>query len=233
MNDSIILRGQNISKIFHKGGVEIPVLRSADIEITRGEDISIVGQSGSGKSTLLHMLGALDRPSGGELHLADKDGHLRNVYQMPPNKIDAIRNNRIGFIFQFHHLLPDNDAVRNVAMPLIIGGQSKAEASEKATILLERVGLGHRLHHKPGELSGGEQQRVAIARAIIHQPDLILADEPTGNLDPQTAESILDLLLELRTEVNGALVVVTHDHNLARRCSRRLQLVDGVLETWE
>ena len=233
MNDSIILRGRNISKIFYKGGMEIPVLRSADVDITRGEDISIVGQSGSGKSTLLHMLGALDRPSAGELHLADKDGHLRNVYEMPPNKIDAIRNNRIGFIFQFHHLLPDNDAVRNVAMPLIIGGQSKAEASEQAAILLERVGLGHRLHHKPGELSGGEQQRVAIARAIIHQPDLILADEPTGNLDPQTAESILELLLELRTEVNGALVVVTHDHNLARRCSRRLQLVDGVLETWE
>ncbi len=233
MNDSIILRGRNISKIFYKGGMELPVLRSADVDITRGEDISIVGQSGSGKSTLLHMLGALDRPSAGELHLADKDGHLRNVYEMPPNKIDAIRNNRIGFIFQFHHLLPDNDAVRNVAMPLIIGGQSKAEASEQAAILLERVGLGHRLHHKPGELSGGEQQRVAIARAIIHQPDLILAEEPTGNLDPQTAESILELLLELRTEVNGALVVVTHDHNLARRCSRRLQLVDGVLETWE
>ena len=165
--------------------------------------------------------------------MADKEGSLRDVYRMPAKKIDAIRNQRIGFIFQFHHLLPDHNAVGNVAMPLIIGGLSKSEAADRAAVLLDRVGLGHRTHHKPGELSGGEQQRVAIARALIHQPDLILADEPTGNLDPQTAQSILELLLELRTEVTGALVVVTHDHNLARSCSRRLQLVGGVLETWD
>ena len=233
MNESVILRAKGLSKTFHKGGVEIPVLRSVDVEISRGEDISIVGQSGSGKSTLLHLLGALDRPNNGELHLADKDGSLRDVYRMAAKKIDSIRNRRIGFIFQFHHLLPDLDAVGNVGMPLIISGLSKSEAAKRSEALLERVGLGHRIHHKPGELSGGEQQRVAIARALIHQPDLILADEPTGNLDPHTAQSILELLLELRTEVTGALVVVTHDHILARKCSRQLKLVDGVLETWE
>lgn len=230
---NVILRARGLAKTFMKGGVEIPVLQSVDVEISRGEDISIVGQSGSGKSTLLQILGALDRPSQGELHLANTKGELQDVYQLSPSMIDRIRNQRIGFIFQFHHLLPDHDALGNVCMPLIIGGMSKQQAAPKGIELLKRVGLGHRIHHKPGELSGGEQQRVAIARALIHQPDLILADEPTGNLDPQTAQSILQLLLELRTEVTGALVVVTHDHNLARKCSRRLQLVNGVLETWE
>ena len=229
----VILRARGLAKSFHKGGREIPVLQAVDVEIARGEDISIVGQSGSGKSTLLQILGALDRPSRGELHLANSSGKLQDVYQLAASQIDRIRNQRIGFIFQFHHLLPDHDALGNVCMPLIIGGMSKQVAAPKGKALLERVGLAHRVHHKPGELSGGEQQRVAIARALIHQPDLILADEPTGNLDPQTAQSILQLLLELRTEVTGALVVVTHDHHLARKCSRRLQLVNGALETWE
>ena len=229
----VILRAEGLAKVFHKGGVEIPVLQSVDLSIKRGEDISIVGQSGSGKSTLLQLLGALDRPSRGALHLADTDGQLQNVYTLSAKKIDQIRNRRVGFIFQFHHLLPDHDALNNVCMPLYIAGTSPEEAHVRGQRLLEKVGLGHRLHHRPGELSGGEQQRVAIARALIHQPDLILADEPTGNLDPKTAESILQLLFELRTEVQGALVMVTHDHNLARNCGRRLQLVQGVLEEWQ
>ena len=228
----VILRASGLSKVFHKGTVEIPVLRSVDIEIARGEDISIVGQSGSGKSTLLQLLGALDKPSKGELHLADRNGVMQNVFQLPSQKIDQIRNQRVGFIFQFHHLLPDHDALNNVCMPLYIAGVTPQVVHERGRTLLTKVGLEHRIHHKPGELSGGEQQRVAIARALIHQPDVILADEPTGNLDPQTAQSILDLLLELRTEVTGALVMVTHDHNLARTCSRRMQLVNGVLESW-
>ena len=229
---NVILQASGLSKSFHKAGEEIPVLRSVDIEISRGEDISIVGQSGSGKSTLLQLLGALDKPSHGELHLADRNGVMQNVFQLPPHKIDQIRNQRVGFIFQFHHLLPDHNALSNVCMPLYIAGTSPEEAHKRGEELLKKVGLGHRIHHKPGELSGGEQQRVAIARALIHQPDVILADEPTGNLDPQTAASILELLLELRTEVTGALVMVTHDHNLARTCSRRMQLVNGVLENW-
>jgi len=227
-----ILEAKGLAKVFHKGGQEIPVLRAVDMTIARGEDISIVGQSGSGKSTLLQLLGALDKPTEGELWLADQAGRMQNVFGLAPQKIDQIRNRRVGFIFQFHHLLPDHDALNNVCMPLSIAGVSLAEAHTRGRNLLEKVGLGHRIHHKPGELSGGEQQRVAIARALIHQPDLILADEPTGNLDPQTASSILGLLLELRTEVTGALVMVTHDHNLARTCSRRLQLVNGVLESW-
>ena len=228
----VILRASGLSKVFHKAAVEIPVLRSVDIEISRGEDISIIGQSGSGKSTLLQLLGALDKPSEGELYLADRKGVMQNVFQLPPQRIDQIRNQRVGFIFQFHHLLPDHDALNNVCMPLYISGVKPQEAQKRGRKLLNKVGLGHRIHHKPGELSGGEQQRVAIARALIHQPDVILADEPTGNLDPQTAQSILDLLLELRTEVTGALIMVTHDHNLARTCSRRMQLVNGVLESW-
>ena len=227
-----ILEAKGLAKVFQKGGQEIPVLRAVDMTIARGEDISIVGQSGSGKSTLLQLLGALDKPTAGELWLADQTGQMQNVFGLAPQKIDQIRNRRVGFIFQFHHLLPDHDALNNVCMPLSIAGVSPAEAHIRGRNLLEKVGLGHRIHHKPGELSGGEQQRVAIARALIHQPDLILADEPTGNLDPQTASSILGLLLELRTEVTGALVMVTHDHNLARTCSRRLQLVNGVLESW-
>ena len=228
----VILKASGLSKVFHKAAVEIPVLRSIDIEISRGEDISIIGQSGSGKSTLLQLLGALDKPSAGELHLADRNGVMQNVFQLPPQKIDQIRNQRVGFIFQFHHLLPDHDALNNVCMPLYISGVKTQIAHQQGRSLLEKVGLAHRIHHKPGELSGGEQQRVAIARALIHQPDVILADEPTGNLDPQTAQSILQLLLDLRTEVTGALIMVTHDHNLARTCSRRLQLVNGVLENW-
>lgn len=228
----MILKASGLSKVFHKASVEIPVLRSVDLEIFRGEDISIVGQSGSGKSTLLQLLGALDKPSKGELHLADRNGVMQDVFKLPPQKIDQIRNQRVGFIFQFHHLLPDHDALNNVCMPLYISGTTPQVAHHRGIELLEKVGLGHRIHHKPGELSGGEQQRVAIARALIHQPDVILADEPTGNLDPQTAQSILKLLLDLRTEVTGALVMVTHDHDLARTCARRMQLVNGVLESW-
>ena len=227
-----ILEAKGLAKSFHKGGLEIPVLKAVDMTIDRGEDISIIGQSGSGKSTLLQLLGALDKPTEGELWLADTAGKMQNVFKLPAHYIDQIRNRRVGFIFQFHHLLPDHDALNNVCMPLFIAGVSSHEAHKQGQELLEKVGLGHRVHHKPGELSGGEQQRVAIARALIHQPDLILADEPTGNLDPETSASILQLLLELRTEVTGALVMVTHDHNLARTCSKRLQLVNGVLESW-
>ena len=228
MSNPLIVSAQNIRKVFHKGGEQIEVLQSAALEVFTGDSISIVGQSGSGKSTLLHIIGALDRPTSGELEMNGK-----SVFQLPSAQIDAIRNQRVGFIFQFHHLLPDHDALGNVAMPLVIKGEAVVQARKKAAKILEKVGLAHRFHHKPGELSGGEQQRVAIARALVHSPQLILADEPTGNLDPKTATEIMELLMNLTADTEGALVVVTHDHRLADLCQRRFTLVMGKLEERE
>lgn len=224
----LIVSARNIRKVFQKGGEQIDVLQAADLEVFSGDSISIVGQSGSGKSTFLHILGALDRPTSGELEMEDKD-----VFQLPNHKIDAIRNQKVGFIFQFHHLLPDHDALGNVGMPLVIKGESVAAARQRAAHILEKVGLSHRFQHKPGELSGGEQQRVAIARAMVHQPRLILADEPTGNLDPKTAIEIMELLMKLTADTDGALVMVTHDHGLADLCQRRYNLSFGKLEVRE
>ena len=213
---------QNLWKRFEKGGEKIEVLQGIDLQIHAGDRVSIVGQSGSGKSTFLQILGTLDKPTDGAVFWDEQ-----SIFELPNRKIDQLRNHNIGFVFQFHHLLPDHSATRNVALPLIVGGIPVDEADQKAHAILKRVGLGHRLAHKPGELSGGEQQRVAIARALVRSPKLLLADEPTGNLDPKTAAQIMELLLSLQSETGGALVMVTHDIELAQGCPRRLTLVDG------
>lgn len=230
--DNTIVSVRNISKSFQKAGDTIQVLENISLDVCAGDDISIIGQSGSGKSTLLQIIGALDTPTQGNLWMRTKKGQMQDVFTLSPPYIDSIRNQQVGFIFQFHHLLPDHTAVGNVAMPLIIAGESTTQAHAKAQYMLDRVGLAHRLRHKPGELSGGEQQRVAIARALVHTPQLVLADEPTGNLDPKTAESIMQLLVDLRSDVVGALIMVTHDHRLAEACSKKMQLRTGGLEAW-
>ncbi len=224
MGVAIEVRG--VSRTFRKGGAAIEVLRGADLSLAAGECVAIVGQSGSGKSTFLHLLGGLEAPTGGSVHV---DG--APLYGRPQAALDTFRNRSVGFIFQFHHLLPDHSAVDNVAIPALIARVPKREARERATEALRRVGLGHRLDHKPGELSGGEQQRVAIARALLLKPGLLLADEPTGNLDPHTADEVMTLLLELNRNEGGAtLVVVTHSMELARRFPRILRVVDGAFQ---
>ncbi|MAA78773.1 MAG: lipoprotein-releasing system ATP-binding protein LolD [Deltaproteobacteria bacterium] len=219
----VLVSLSNVCKSFQKGGRSIDVLRGVDLNILPGESIAIVGQSGSGKSTFLQLLGFLDRPSGGEIvFMGNRQSQLTSA------KLDRLRNQSIGFIFQFHHLLPDHTALENVMMPLLVSGEASRNAQIKAEVLLKRVGLGERFMHRPGELSGGEQQRVAVARALVTRPKLILADEPTGNLDPQTSDTIMDLLLSLTSELGGAMVMVTHNLNLARKCDRFLRLENGV-----
>ena len=215
----------NLSKSFQKGGQTLHVLRGVDMALDPGERVAIQGRSGSGKSTFLHVLGTLDRPTTGKIRFNGLD-----VFDRPAAGLDALRNREVGFVFQFHHLLPDQDALRNVMMPGLIGGQPMREVRDHAAALLERVGLADRLTHRPGELSGGEQQRVALARALVLQPGLLLADEPTGNLDPSTAEDVLALLIELNEEFGTTLVVVTHSAELAGRFPRRLALERGVFE---
>ena len=213
----------NLCKSFQKGQQLIHVLKGVDLDIRHGESVAIIGQSGSGKSTFLQLLGFLDRPSRGDItFLGSKQSAVTS------SRLDKLRNQSIGFIFQFHHLLPDHTAQENVMMPLLVSGISAREAQEKAEKLLIRVGLGDRMAHRPGELSGGEQQRVAVARALVSSPKLVLADEPTGNLDPQTSSVIMDLLLSLTSELGGALVMVTHNVHLARKCDRFLRLESGV-----
>ena len=221
-NAGLHIRIQGLTKYFSKDAARIEVLRGIDMVLTPGERVSIVGHSGSGKSTFLQVLGTLDRPSGGRILFNSQD-----VFARPARAVDALRNRQIGFVFQFHHLLPDHDALRNVMMPALIAGEDPLAAEERAATLLGRVGLGKRLSHKPGKLSGGEQQRVAIARAVMRRPALLLADEPTGNLDRQTASGVLDMMLELNAEVGCTLVVVTHDPELAGRLERRMTLADG------
>lgn len=223
-NQGRLVKVEGLSRTFQKGGKTIEVLKEVSIELAAGDQVSIVGPSGCGKSTFLQILGTLDRPTTGKVWM---DG--RDVFELPQREIDRLRNSFIGFVFQFHHLLPDQSAVGNVALPMIIQGQSVAKAHSVAQARLERVGLSHRLNHLPGELSGGEQQRVAIARALVMNPGLLLADEPTGNLDPNTAKGIFELLLELHAESGSTLVVVTHSHELAARFPRRLQVTDGLL----
>ena len=222
MSGGTQVRVEGLSKTFWKGGQELRVLQDLDLELQPGERVAVVGQSGSGKSTFLHVLGTLDRPTSGQIWFDD-----RRVFSRGDAELDALRNREIGFVFQFHHLLPDQDALRNVMLPALIGGDSMSVARDRARQLLERVGLGERLGHKPGELSGGEQQRVAIARALVRRPSLVLADEPTGNLDPGTAGSIFDMLMELNAEEGTTLVVVTHSEALAARFPRRLSLERG------
>ncbi|MCB9759362.1 MAG: ABC transporter ATP-binding protein [Alphaproteobacteria bacterium] len=225
MSRGVRVRISGLGRTFSKGGVDIHVLRDVNVELSPGERVAIVGPSGSGKSTFLQILGTLDRPTRGAVLLDDRD-----VFRLSQRQLDGLRNREIGFVFQFHHLLPDQTAQGNVALPMIIQGVHPKQAFERAAAQLVRVGLGERLTHLPGELSGGEQQRVAIARALVLEPGLLLADEPTGNLDPRTAGSIFDLLLSLNREQGATMVVVTHSRELAARFPRVFQVQDGRLE---
>ena len=219
---NLALSVRGLEKSFETGGTVLPVLRGIDLDVEVGERIAIVGQSGSGKSTFLHVVGTLDHPTAGQVLIDNVDAFAHSAAQL-----DTLRNRHIGFVFQFHHLLPDQDAVQNVMIPALIGGELPSDARARAEILLARVGLGDRMRHRPGELSGGEQQRVALARALVRSPKLLLADEPTGNLDPDTAARMLDLMLELNEEVDTTLMVVTHSQALASRFPRRLDLEQG------
>lgn len=205
-----------------KGHERIDVLRGVDLELQPGDRIAVVGPSGSGKSTFLHMLGMLDRPSSGRILLNGID-----VSRLPERERARLRNKAVGFVFQAHNLLPEHDAVGNVSIPVRLAGGSVQIARARAEALLQAVGLGHRLRHKPGELSGGEQQRVALARALVMGPGLVLADEPTGNLDPATSWGVFDLMLQLNRQLGSTMVVVTHSRELAERFPRRLLLEGG------
>ncbi|WP_051526457.1 lipoprotein-releasing ABC transporter ATP-binding protein LolD [Alkanindiges illinoisensis] len=221
---NVVLSAQSLGKTFDDGRNQVEVLKGLDFSIHEGEFVSIIGASGSGKSTLLHILGGLDLPTSGEIILK---GHAMN--RLNETKRGNLRNQYLGFVYQFHHLLPEFDAIENVSMPLLLRENSTVEqARQRATDLLTKVGLKHRLTHKPGELSGGERQRVALARALVTSPAVVLADEPTGNLDRRTALDIMDLLKDLRSELNMAMLIVTHDDQLAHSADRILHMQDGL-----
>ena len=222
--NTALLSCQNITKFYQEGTQQTEVLKQVSFSMRPSELVAIVGSSGSGKSTLLHTLGGLDQPSSGEVFIKGQ-----SLQQMTPNALAKLRNQYLGFVYQFHHLMADFTALENVMMPMLIGQQNKTEAQDRAEQILSAVGLRHRISHRPSALSGGERQRVAIARALVNNPALVLADEPTGNLDHKTTESIFELIQQLNQEKQIAFLLVTHDLNLAEKLNRRLIMQDGVL----
>jgi len=218
------IRAEHLAMTYAEGKMRTPVFEGLDLSVQSGETVAILGASGAGKSTLLHLLGGLDTPTSGEVFVAGK-----KMSSLSDAERGALRNQSLGFVYQFHHLLPEFTALENVMLPVLLSGANVADANKRSRALLESVGLGHRLDHKPGELSGGERQRAAVARALVNRPACVLGDEPTGNLDEKTAETVFELMLALNREQHTALVLVTHDRRLARRLDRVLELHEGKL----
>ncbi|OFN23439.1 lipoprotein-releasing ABC transporter ATP-binding protein LolD [Neisseria sp. CP9] len=223
--NKVVLKCDNVSKSYKDGQLNVNVLNQLRLEVLEGQSVSIIGSSGSGKSTLMHILGGLDKPTSGSVVLMGQD-----LSQLGQKQLGLLRNQYLGFVYQFHHLLPEFSALENVMMPLLIGKMKKAEAEQRAVEMLEKAGLKKRIQHRPSELSGGERQRAAIARALVTRPKCLLADEPTGNLDRKNAQNVLDMMLDLKSELNTSLIVVTHDDELAGRFDRVMLMHDGRLE---